>query len=413
MTSDHRGPPRSILITGASSGIGEALALAYAAPGISLFLSGRDERRLAAISDACRARSAAVEAAAVDVANRAAMATWIAGADAQRSLDLVVANAGISGGSSGKGEGEQQTRRIFEINVTGTLNTVLPAIPPMQRRGQGQIALMSSAASFRGMPGAPAYSASKAAVRAYGEALRGALAPSGIRVSVICPGFVRSRITEANPFPMPLLMDADRAARIICRGSRSGSNVLFQPPTKHCLVVLTAVEHTQNRHDSRLIVHYDGDGSAPLERNDSQSRPQVVSLRAAMRKRAQALNEIADRVNGAICQCAVARPSFDMLCNRLIIEEGVWFFLDPIPLIRHARSAGLILSRSARQAAIRSSISSVEIDGSAARRVRSALMASSRARCSASSRSTSPSPYWTTALSEANLPRTTSDLANS
>lgn len=231
-SGEHSGPPRSILITGASSGIGEALALAYAAPGISLFLSGRDERRLAAIADACRARSAAVEAAAVDVANRAAMATWIAGADAQRPLDLVIANAGISGGSSGKGEGEQQTRRIFEINVTGTLNTVLPAIPPMQRRGQGQIALMSSAASFRGVPGSPAYSASKAAVRAYGEALRGALAPAGIRVSVICPGFVRSRITEANRFPMPLLMDADRAARIIRRGlERNKARIAFPWPT--------------------------------------------------------------------------------------------------------------------------------------------------------------------------------------
>ena len=232
MTSALRGAPRSILITGASSGIGEALALDYAAPGVTLALSGRDVRRLAAVADACRAKGAVVEASAVDVTDRAAMERWLAAADARRPLELVIANAGISGGTSGAGEGPSQTRRIFEINVTGLLNTVLPAIPPMRERGQGQIALMSSVAAFRGMPSAPAYTASKAAVRAYGEALRGVLAPAGIRVSVICPGFVRSRITQANRFPMPLLMDAGRAARIIRRGlARDRARIAFPFPT--------------------------------------------------------------------------------------------------------------------------------------------------------------------------------------
>jgi len=232
MTSRAHPQPRSILITGASSGIGEALALAYAAPGVTLALSGRDRARLAAVADACRAKGAAVEARAVDVTDRAVMEAWLEDADARAPLDLVIANAGISGGTRGKGEGPHQTRRIFDINVTGLLNTVLPAIGPMQRRGGGQIALMSSVASFRGMPSAPSYSASKAAVRAYGEALRGALGASGVRVSVICPGFVRSRITDANPFPMPLLMDADRAARIIRRGlARDRARIAFPFPT--------------------------------------------------------------------------------------------------------------------------------------------------------------------------------------
>jgi len=225
-------PPRSILITGASSGIGEALARDYAGPGVTLALSGRDRDRLAAVADACRAKGAVVEARAVDVTDRAVMEAWVEDADTRAPLDLVIANAGISGGTSGKGEGPLQTRRIFEINLTGLLNTVLPAIKPMQRRGGGQLALMSSAASFRGMPGAPAYSASKAAVRAYGEALRGALRPTGIRVSVICPGFVRSRITDTNPFPMPLLMDSERAARIIRRGlERDRARIAFPFPT--------------------------------------------------------------------------------------------------------------------------------------------------------------------------------------
>ena len=224
--------PRSIAITGASSGIGEALAREYAAPGVTLALSGRNLDRLSDVSEACRADGATVEPVRLDVTDRVATTDWLVEADQRNPIDLVIANAGISGGTSDKGEGELQTRRIFDINVTGVLNTVLPVIPPMQRRRSGQIALMSSAASFRGMPGAPAYSASKAAVRAYGEALRGALAPSGIRVSVICPGFVRSRMTDANAFRMPLLMDADKAARIVRRGlARNKARIAFPWPT--------------------------------------------------------------------------------------------------------------------------------------------------------------------------------------
>jgi len=164
------------------------------------------------------AKGATVAVMVVDVTDCKNMRAWLHEADRAASLDLVVANAGISGGTSGGGESDEQARRIFDANVTGVLNTVHPAIEIMRRRARGQIAIMSSAASFRGIPGAPAYSASKAAVRAYGEALRGAVRREGIAVSVICPGFVRSRMTEANPFPMPFLMDTDKAARIIKRG---------------------------------------------------------------------------------------------------------------------------------------------------------------------------------------------------
>lgn len=224
--------PKSILITGASSGIGEALALEYAAQGVRLALGGRSEKRLGRVADACRAKAAMVDTIALDVADEHAMRQWIERVDSQAPLNLVIANAGISGGTSGGGEADAQARRIFDINVTGVLNTVLPVIPAMRSRGAGQIAVMSSAASFRGFPGAPAYSASKAAVRTYGEALRGALRADGIKVSVICPGFVRSRITRMNKFRMPLLMDSDRAARIIRRGLASDkSRIAFPFPT--------------------------------------------------------------------------------------------------------------------------------------------------------------------------------------
>lgn len=210
--------PLSILITGASGGIGAALALDYAAPGKVLFLQGRDAARLEALAGACRQKGAAVETALLDVRDRDGMAGWIAACDADAPLDLVVANAGISGGTGGGGEADDQARRIFDVNVTGVMNTVQPALAAMAPRGRGQVALMASMAAFRGFPGAPAYCATKACVRIWGEALRAQWRGRGIAVNVICPGFVRSGITDANRFRMPFFMEADRAARIIRRG---------------------------------------------------------------------------------------------------------------------------------------------------------------------------------------------------
>ena len=223
--------PRSILITGASSGIGAALAKEYAASDVYLALSGRDTERLSEVAAACRSAGAPVRSLALDVTNRVAMEAWIARVDGEQSLDLVVANAGISGGTAAGGEAAEQARAIFHTNVDGVLNTVHAAVYAMRPRGRGQIAIVSSLAAFRGYPGAPAYSASKAAVRVYGEALRGALVSEGIGVSVVCPGYVRSGMTAANTFPMPMLMDADRAAGIIRRGlAKNRARIAFPWP---------------------------------------------------------------------------------------------------------------------------------------------------------------------------------------
>ncbi len=210
--------PKSIVITGGSSGIGAALARGYAAPGVSLGLTGRDPARLAAVAEACRAAGAEVAAAVIDVRQREALAAWLAERDRARALDLVIANAGISAGTGSFGETAEQVREILSVNVDGVVNTALAAAELMRPRRRGQIALMSSLAAFRGFPGAPAYCASKAAVRVWGEALRGMLHGEGLGVTVICPGYVKSRRTAVNDFPMPFLMEAERAAGIIRRG---------------------------------------------------------------------------------------------------------------------------------------------------------------------------------------------------
>jgi len=221
--------PKSILITGASSGIGEALALEYAAPGVHLTLTGRDEARLSGIKRRCMDRGATVQAVALNVTDRAGMSTLIATADRDHPLDLVIANAGVSAGAGGDGEDEAQARAIFEVNFTGVLNTIWPTIEAMKTRKRGHIAVVSSIAGMTPLPGAPAYSASKVAVKAYAEALHGALRPQGITVTAICPGFVDSRITAKNDFPMPLFMDAPKAARRIRRGLARGPISLIFP----------------------------------------------------------------------------------------------------------------------------------------------------------------------------------------
>lgn len=216
--------PESILITGASSGIGAALARHYARSGVALALGGRDERRLEEVAQSCRDRGARAAAAVIDVTDGDAVAAWIAASHRVAPLDLVIANAGISGGTSGTPDSEgllessAQLAAIMAINVQGVMNTVQPALLEMSRRGAGQIALMSSLASFRGFPGAPAYCASKAMVRVWGEALRPDYASRGIAINVICPGYVRSPMTDRNQFRMPFLMDVERAAVIIARG---------------------------------------------------------------------------------------------------------------------------------------------------------------------------------------------------
>jgi short-subunit dehydrogenase len=229
--SPHADRPQRILITGASSGIGAALASAYAASGASLVLGGRESNRLATVETACRAAGAEVETAAIDVVDAVAMRRWIEAADERAPLDLVIANAGISAGTGTGGESEAQSRAIFATNLDGVANTVWPALRRMERRGRGQIALMSSLAAFRGFPGAPAYCASKAALRVWGEGLRGEYGAKGVAVTVICPGSVESPMTAVNDFPMPFLMSAERAARIIKRGlARNRARIAFPFP---------------------------------------------------------------------------------------------------------------------------------------------------------------------------------------
>ena len=224
----------SIVITGASSGIGEALALDYAAPGVALALNGRDATRLDAVAAACRAKGATVDAAPTSVTDRDALGAWLVQFDSNHPVDLVIANAGVSIDKANSSLDDFSiVRRTFDVNVGGVLNTVEPLIGRLTARKQGQIGIVASLASFVGLPYSASYNASKAAVRVWGESIRFPLKKHNVGVSVICPGFVISRMTAGAPFPMPFLMTSARASQIIRSGlARNKARIAFPIGTK-------------------------------------------------------------------------------------------------------------------------------------------------------------------------------------
>ncbi len=210
--------PKNIAITGASSGLGKALAEHYAASGITLHLQGRNRARLEETAQACKTAGATVHIAILDVTDKIGMGKWLTEADSKTPIDLVIANAGISAGIGGGGENAEQSRALFATNIDGANNTIQPLIPLMARRKRGQIALVGSLAGMRGLSSSPAYSASKGWARLYAEGLRGWLKDSGVEVNAVCPGFIRTPLTDVNPYKMPLIMSAEKAARIIAEG---------------------------------------------------------------------------------------------------------------------------------------------------------------------------------------------------
>jgi short-subunit dehydrogenase len=221
----------NILITGASSGIGMALAKEYAKSEVNLFLCARNYQILQELKQICKEFKANIFIKKLDVRNKEECEAWITKIEENYPIDLIIANAGISAGTSGGIESDAQVRAIFDTNLYGVLNIINPAIVKMKERKSGQIAIISSLAGFRGMPSSPAYSASKAAVRLYGEGLRGNLADFGIKVNVICPGYIKTAMTDANNFYMPFLMSVETAVKKIKKAiAKNKSRAAFPFP---------------------------------------------------------------------------------------------------------------------------------------------------------------------------------------
>jgi short-subunit dehydrogenase len=213
--------PRHVLITGASSGIGAALARCYARGGTRLSLTARNMERLAEAAGQCRASGAETAWQAIDVSNGEALSAWIEDCDAHNPVDMVIANAGVGGErviARDAGEPLSVAHDIIATNILGVTNTVAPLLPRFVARGKGHVVIMSSLAAYVALPQAPLYSASKAAVRVYGQGLRRLLAPNGIAVTVVCPGFVDTPMSASLPGKRPFLWSSERAARRIVAG---------------------------------------------------------------------------------------------------------------------------------------------------------------------------------------------------
>lgn len=220
--------PLRVFITGASSGIGAAIARRYAGRGAVLGLVARRDALLTELVGTLNVQATAY---ACDVRDAPAMRS--AGADfiAKHGCpDVVIANAGVSYGTLTElAEDYDAFRAVMDVNVCGMVTTFQPFIAAMRASGQGKLVGIASVAGYRGLPGAEAYCASKAAGIAYLESLRVRLGPSGVRVLTINPGYIDTPMTRGNPYPMPFLLSADEAARRIVRAIDRGSGYTVLP----------------------------------------------------------------------------------------------------------------------------------------------------------------------------------------
>ena len=226
--SDTVSDTASVFLTGASSGLGEALARHYAARGAKLGLVARRADLLERLGQSL---PAGADTYAADVRDLAALKAAAADFMAKHGVpDLVIANAGVSHGTLTECADDIEVfRQIMDINVIGMGNTFHPYVAAMHAAGHGTLAGVASVAGYRGLPGAGAYSASKAAAIRYLESLRVELRGSGVRVATICPGYIATPMTERNPYPMPFLITADDFARRFARALDAGKDYAVIP----------------------------------------------------------------------------------------------------------------------------------------------------------------------------------------
>jgi len=221
-------PSPCVFITGASAGIGRALALHYASRGFRVGAIARNREALRALSDSHPGR---IRIGIADVRDADAMRTQAeAYLEAEGVPDLVYANAGISVGTlTDRPEDAAVMAEVLATNVMGLVHTFAPFIPALRARGRGTLVGIASVAGLRGLPGAGAYSASKAAAIAYLESLRIEERAAGLRVVTICPGYVDTAMTRGNPYPMPFLAPVEAIAPRIARAAEAGRRLAMVP----------------------------------------------------------------------------------------------------------------------------------------------------------------------------------------
>ena len=227
---------KTILITGASSGLGYELAMQYSNPHSRLILIGRNEVKLNEIANLCQNKGAKTEIVVVDVTDKINMTKYITKFCNQYVIDIVIACAGVSAGTLEGPESSSQVEVIFDTNINGVLNTIMPLLPHMIAKKSGSIVIISSMAGLIGLSSAPSYSASKACVRVFGDALRGYLKQYNVNVNVVIPGYIKTPMTDVNNFPMPFMISAKEAAGKIIKAVANNKGVLAFPIITYILL---------------------------------------------------------------------------------------------------------------------------------------------------------------------------------
>lgn len=232
--------PRTIMITGAGSGLGAALALEYAAPGRNLVLAVRRPDRARAVERQCAALGATVVLKQLDICATERIEDWLDAVEQATPIDLLIANAGIfcGHGADGRMEAADEVARQIATNLTGTIATVSAVARRMKARRRGQIALVSSLAAIQPLADAPVYSATKAGLMAYGDALREYLAADRVTVSTILPGHIATGQTAVHAGRLVGVLSPERAARIIRTRLGRGRAVIAFPLALQVLVRL-------------------------------------------------------------------------------------------------------------------------------------------------------------------------------
>ena len=222
---------QSVVITGASAGLGRALALQYAIPERSLGLLGRDKERLGEVADACRACGAEVTIGAFDLLEAKAVSTWMRAFDVAHPIDLLIVNAGVftGHGADRAMETDDEIMAMLRINLESATTTIAAALPMLRTRRRGRIAIVGSLAALQPLADAPAYSASKAGLMSYGEALREWLIPDGVAVTLIYPGHIATNQVSNHVGALPMIMSAEAAAPRIKRGLDRGRAFIAFP----------------------------------------------------------------------------------------------------------------------------------------------------------------------------------------
>jgi short-subunit dehydrogenase len=225
--------PTSILITGASGAIGSALARSYATHGVTLVLTGRDTQRLKEIAAECRDCGATVKTVLIDLTDAEAVREQFRALDKAHRFSLVIINQGVNASTEPTSRLEEWSavERLLDVNLRASFALCNAVLPGMLGRGCGQLALISSLAAYVGLPRTPTYSATKAGLKAYAEALRGGLAGTGVQINLVMPGYVQSAMERGMPGPKPFLWSPEQAAVRIKKGlARNRARICFPQP---------------------------------------------------------------------------------------------------------------------------------------------------------------------------------------